>query len=43
MVKTFIVLRHMSDKWNDKESVKQRKKFAKAFSNISDIDIRRPH
>ena len=31
------------DKWNDKESVKQRKKFAKAFSNISDNDIRRPH
>jgi DNA helicase HerA-like ATPase len=31
------------DKWNDKESVKQRKKFAKDFSNISDIDIRRPH
>ena len=31
------------DKWDDKESVKQRKNFAKAFSKISQIDTRRPH
>ena len=31
------------EKWNDRESVKQRKKFAKDFSNIVEIDTRRPH
>ena len=29
------------ENWDDKESVKQRKKFAKDFSNITSIDRRR--
>ena len=29
------------ENWDDKESVKQRKKFAKDFSNITSIDKRR--
>jgi len=31
------------DNWDDKESVKLRKKFAKDFSNIAEIDNRRPN
>ena len=31
------------ENWDDKETVKQRKKFAKDFSNISRIDSRRPN
>ena len=31
------------DNWDDKESVKLRKKFAKDFSNIAEIDKRRPN
>jgi len=31
------------EKWDDKESVKLRKKFAKDFSNISDVDQRSSH
>ena len=31
------------DKWDDKESVKLRKKFAKDFSNISESNLRRSH
>jgi len=29
------------ENWDDKDSVKQRKKFAKDFSNITSIDKRR--
>ena len=31
------------DNWDDKESVKLRKKFAKDFSEINDINQRRPN